>query len=42
MKKKGKVVAKLCICCGHHELGIKTEKGEYIQLKPDMICTVEI
>ena len=37
---EGVVVAETCDCCGHHEIGIKTETGEYFQLKPGMKVTV--
>ncbi len=33
---KGIVTARKCDCCGHHELGITTEDGKYIPLKPGM------
>lgn len=32
----GRVVARKCKTCGHREIGIETENGEYIQLKPGM------
>jgi len=32
----GVVTARNCDCCGHHEIGIATETGEYIALKPGM------
>jgi len=37
---QGTVIAKKCGCCGHHEIGIETDAGEYVTLKPGM--TVEI
>lgn len=33
---RGRIVAKQCECCGHHEIGIETEDGRYIQLKHGM------
>lgn len=32
----GIVTARTCDCCGHHEIGITTEDGEYVRLKPGM------
>jgi len=29
----GTVTAETCKCCGHHEIGIVTESGEYIKLE---------
>lgn len=34
------VVTRKCDCCNHHEIGIKTETGEYIQLEPGMKVTI--
>lgn len=31
---KGVVTARKCGSCGHHEIGIITEKGDYLPLKP--------
>lgn len=33
-KQAGRVTARKCACCGHHEIGITTPEGEYIPLKP--------
>lgn len=33
---KGIVTARKCEHCGHHEIGITTESGEYVSLKPGM------
>jgi hypothetical protein len=30
----GKVVARKCGCCNHHEIGLETYTGEYYQLEP--------
>jgi len=30
----GTVVSRKCECCGHHEIGIKTEAGKFVPLKP--------
>lgn len=37
---KGIIVTRKCDCCGHHEIGIKDESGEYIQLKEGMRITI--
>jgi hypothetical protein len=29
-------IAKKCECCDHHEIGIETDAGEYVPLKPGM------
>ena len=39
---EGIVAARTCDCCGHHEIGVVTREGEYIQLKPGMKITVVI
>lgn len=31
---QGVVTARKCGCCGHHEIGLTTDKGEFIPLKP--------
>jgi hypothetical protein len=36
----GKITTRKCESCGHHEVGVATESGEYISLKPGM--SVEI
>jgi dihydrodipicolinate reductase len=33
---EGIVTARTCDCCGHHEIGIMTQDGKYVQLKPGM------
>lgn len=33
---EGVVTARKCECCGHHEIGIVTGRGEYFQLEPGM------
>ena len=33
---EGVVTARKCDCCGHHEIGITTQTGEYIPLRPGM------
>ncbi len=38
--KTGEVTARKCDCCGHHEIGITTDDGEYIPLKPGMIVQI--
>ena len=34
---KGVIEAKNCKCCGHHEIGIKTDEGKFVTLKPGTI-----
>jgi hypothetical protein len=36
VRLKGIVTPKKCDQCGHHEIGITTEKGDYLPLKPGM------
>ncbi len=33
---EGIVTARKCDCCGHHEIGVTTQAGEYVSLKPGM------
>jgi hypothetical protein len=33
---EGIVTARACDCCGHHEIGMMTQNGVYVQLKPGM------
>jgi hypothetical protein len=37
---EGTVTARTCACCGHHEIGLMTQNGEYIRLKPGMKITI--
>jgi len=37
---RGVVKAKKCSSCGHHEVGIITEAGDFIALKPGMKIAV--
>jgi hypothetical protein len=39
--KKGKVVARICKCCGHHEIGVEDGKGKYTPLKEGMKIKLE-
>jgi len=39
---EGVVTARKCDCCGHHEIGITTQTGEYISLKPGMKIQIEL
>ena len=39
-KASGRIVARKCSCCGHHEVGIEKESGEYVPLKPGMNVTL--
>jgi hypothetical protein len=36
----GIVTAKKCDCCGHHEMGITSETGNYIPFKPGMLVKI--
>jgi hypothetical protein len=33
---EGIVTARTCDCCGHHEIGMITQTGTYVSLKPGM------
>jgi len=33
---EGIVTARTCDCCGHHEIGMMTQDGEYVRLRPGM------
>jgi len=35
-KDCGRVIARKCRCCGHHEIGIETDTGGFLCLKPGM------
>ncbi len=37
---KGVVTARKCDCCGHHEIGIITQSGEYVPLRPGMTVNI--
>jgi hypothetical protein len=37
----GVVTARTCEHCGHHEIGITTEEGRYIPLKPGMLVEIK-
>jgi hypothetical protein len=37
----GIVTARKCEHCGHHEIGITTEEGRYIALKPGMLVEIK-
>ena len=37
---KGRVTAKTCECCGHHEIGITVKDGKFFALKPGMMVKV--
>ena len=37
---QGVVSARKCDCCGHHEMGIVRESGEYVALKPGMVVAI--
>ena len=37
---QGVVSARKCDCCGHHEMGIVRESGEYVALKPGMVVEI--
>ena len=33
---EGIVTTRTCDCCGHHEIGMMTQDGEYVRLRPGM------
>ena len=37
---KGVVISKKCSSCGHHEIGIITEAGKFVALRPGMKIAV--
>jgi hypothetical protein len=37
---KGVVISRKCSSCGHHEIGIITETGGFVALKPGMKIAV--
>jgi len=37
---KGVVISRKCSSCGHHEIGIITEAGKFLALKPGMKIAV--
>jgi hypothetical protein len=37
---EGIITAQTCDCCGHHEIGMMTQNGDYVQLKPGMKITM--
>jgi dihydrodipicolinate reductase len=39
---EGIVTVRACECCGHHEIGMMTQNGEYIRLKPGMKITIVV
>ena len=39
---EGVVTARTCDCCGHHEIGMVTQNGEYVPLKPGMKITIVV
>ena len=39
---EGVVTARACDCCGHHEIGMMTQNGAYVQLKPGMKITIVV
>ncbi len=38
---KSVITARKCAACGHHEMGIITEEGDYLPLKPGMQVEVK-
>lgn len=38
---RGRVAARKCPLCGHHEIGLETSAGEFVALKPGMRAAVE-
>ncbi|MBC2715709.1 MAG: hypothetical protein HF978_10415 [Desulfobacteraceae bacterium] len=39
-KTSGRITARKCNYCGHHEVGVTTDTGEYVSLKPGMGVTI--
>lgn len=37
---EGIVTARTCDCCGHHEIGMMTQDGKYVRLKPGMKISI--
>jgi hypothetical protein len=37
---EGVVTARTCECCGHHEIGMMTQDGKYVRLRPGMKITI--
>jgi hypothetical protein len=37
---EGIVTARTCDCCGHHEIGMLTQDGKFVRLKPGMKITM--
>ena len=37
---EGIVTARTCDCCGHHEIGMMTQYGKYVRLRPGMKITI--
>ena len=37
---EGVVTARICECCGHHEIGMMTQDGKYLRLKSGMKITI--
>jgi hypothetical protein len=37
---KGVVTARNCERCGHHEVGITTEEGQFVALRPGMVVEI--
>jgi hypothetical protein len=37
---EGVVTARICECCGHHEIGMMTQDGKYVRLRPGMKITI--
>ena len=38
----GIVTSRTCDCCGHHEIGMTTQNGECIRLRPGMEITIVV
>ncbi len=37
---EGVVTTRKCDCCGHHEIGITIQTGEYVPLRPGMTVNI--
>jgi hypothetical protein len=38
---KGVITARTCEHCGHHEIGIITDEGQFVSLRPGMVVEIK-
>jgi len=38
---RGVVTSRRCDCCGHHEIGVVTDTGDFFTLRPGMRVHIE-